>query len=85
MIVLYYHKHYHQVGLCDICQELEKYIHIRSDKYPFREIKTFCCVHCFQPKMREQIKKVIRYSGVRLIFTHLFLSVSHIKRERDWR
>ncbi len=88
MIALYCRKHHHQGGLCEKCQELEKYAHMRSDKCPFMETKTFCSncrVHCYQPKMREHIKKIMRYSGPRLIFTHPLLVISHIKEERKER
>lgn len=88
MIALYCRKHHHQEGLCDKCQKLEKYAHMRSDKCPFIETKTFCSncrVHCYQAKMRGQIKKVMRYSGPRLIFTHPFLVISHIREERKER
>lgn len=88
MITLYCRKHHHQDGLCEKCQELERYAHMRSNKCPFMETKTFCSncrVHCYQPKMREEIKKVMRYSGPRLIFTYPFLVLSHIIEERKER
>ena len=37
------------------------------------ETKTFCSncrVHCYRSEMREEIRKVMRFSGPRMIFYH---------------
>ena len=88
MIALYCRKHHHENGLCQECQELEQYAKTRSQNCPFMETKTFCSqcqVHCYQPQMREKIKKVMRYSGARMIFSHPIAVISHmieVKKER---
>ena len=82
MIALYCKKnHGHKHGLCKECVELENYAKLRSDKCPFMETKTFCSnckVHCYEPKMREKIREVMRYSGPRMIFYHPIIAVSHV-------
>ena len=53
-------------GLCAECSSLREYAKSRSDRCPFMETKTFCSncrVHCYSPDMRQQIKKVMRFSG----------------------
>lgn len=93
MIALYCKKnHKSKYGLCKECRELTDYAMLRSDKCPFMETKTFCSnckVHCYKPKMREQIRQVMRFSGPRMIFTHPIMAISHViesqKEKRNLR
>lgn len=67
-------------GLCPDCLELAEYSKARSENCPFMENKTFCnnCkVHCYKPEMREKIKKVMRYSGPRMMFYHPIMAMEH--------
>lgn len=74
--------------LCPECAALHEYAMLRSDKCPFMETKTFCSnckVHCYQPQMREQIRKVMRFSGPRMLFYHPIMAIRHVienKREK---
>lgn len=82
MIALYCRKN-HKVknGLCPECDELNDYARQRSDKCPFMETKTFCVnckVHCYKPQMREKIRKVMRFSGPRMIFYNPITAVRHV-------
>ena len=83
MIRLYCHKKHgtKKDELCDECAELVSYAHLRSDKCPFIKTKTFCAnckVHCYNPRMREKIKEVMRFSGPRMIFYHPVLAIKHV-------
>ena len=83
MISLYCRKqHKTQRGnLCAECAALTEYAKQRSDKCPFMENKTFCSncrVHCYKPEMREKIRKVMRFSGPRMIFYHPITAIRHI-------
>lgn len=54
---------------------------MRSDKCPFMDTKTFCSncsVHCYKPEMREKIRKVMRFSGPRIILYHPIMAVRHM-------
>lgn len=67
--------------LCTECQALLDYAAQRSDKCPFMETKTFCSncrVHCYKPEMRENIRKVMRFSGPRMIFYHPVMAIRHV-------
>ena len=67
--------------MCPDCQELLNYARLRSEKCPFMKEKTFCAnckVHCYKPQMREQIRKVMRFSGPRMIFYHPNIAIKHI-------
>lgn len=60
--------------------ELKEYAYKRIDCCPFMESKTFCSsckIHCYQAEMRKEIKKVMRYSGPRMLLFHPILTISH--------
>ena len=74
MILLYCRKNHNTPGgLCPQCRKLDDYARARSEYCPFMETKTFCSncrVHCYRSEMREEIRKVMRFSGPRMIFYH---------------
>ena len=82
MIDLYCHGNHHTKGeICADCQALKDYACEKSDRCPFMENKTFCSncrVHCYSPQMREDIKKVMRYAGPRMIYHHPLMSIRHL-------
>lgn len=81
MIALYCRKHHGGRKLCPDCAALDTYARQRSDQCPFMETKTFCSnctVHCYKKEMREKIRKVMRFSGPRMIFSHPILAVRHV-------
>lgn len=82
MIRLYCRKkHGAKKTLCPDCEALLQYATLRSDKCPFMETKTFCSncrVHCYKPEMREKIRKVMRFSGPRMIFYHPVMAIRHV-------
>lgn len=89
MIALYCRRrHGGSESLCAECAALDAYARQRSDKCPFMETKTFCAnckVHCYKPEMREQIRRVMRFSGPRMIFHHPVAVMRHVletKKER---
>lgn len=86
MIRLYWKKlHGTQKGLCPECRELAEYAVMRSDRCPFMETKTFCSncrVHCYKPEMREKIRKVMRFSGPRMLLHHPVMAVRHVMESR---
>ncbi len=70
-----------QRDFCPKCKELRDYALFRLEKCPFKVHKKFCSfckIHCYQPNMRDEIKKVMKYSGPRLIFSHPIFSISHV-------
>lgn len=76
------HRHLHKEnGLCSACEELRRYARMRVDRCPFMETKTFCSqckVHCYQPKMQEEIRKVMRFSGPRMLLYHPGMAIWHM-------
>ena len=74
-----------KTDLCPECSEMEEYAHMRSDKCPFMETKTFCSnckVHCYRPDMRERIRIVMRFSGPRMLFVHPVAAIRHVIESR---
>lgn len=72
MINLYCEKK-HKLGIrkCKDCREIFQYASTQLDQCKFGEKKLSCkkCrVHCFSPEKREEIRKIMRFSGPRIIF-----------------
>ncbi|GAA0136426.1 nitrous oxide-stimulated promoter family protein [Paenibacillus sp. YSY-4.3] len=67
--------------LCDECITLYKYSQKRLTYCRFGEAKTTCAncpVHCYAPQEREEIKRVMRYAGARMLFKHPWLAFRHV-------
>ena len=74
-------KHETHGELCPECTEFIAYAHMRLDRCPFQENKSTCgkcLVHCYQPVMREKVKKTMRYSGPRMLLHHPGLALHHV-------
>ena len=49
------------------------------------ETKTFCSncrVHCYKLEMRERIRKVMRFSGPRMLLYHPIMAIRHVIESR---
>lgn len=86
MINLYCKKNHNSNGsLCDSCNDLKDYALKRLDYCPFGENKPVCndCeIHCYKKDKREEIKKVMRFSGPRMLFYHPILAIQHLIDEK---
>ena len=82
MIAIYCRDHHHRAhGLCDECATLGAYADRRLDLCPYGVGKPTCVncpVHCYQPRMRESVKGVMRYAGPRMLKRHPILAVQHL-------
>ena len=66
---------------CDDCAALLAYALERLDKCPFGGKKTTCVkcpVHCYEDGKRDEIKRVMRYSGPRMLMRHPWIAIMHI-------
>jgi hypothetical protein len=66
---------------CEECQELIEYSNLRIAKCPYMETKRFCSscnAHCYNLEHREKIKKIMRFSGPRMIFYHPITTLKHM-------
>lgn len=82
MIGLYCKKtHKAKEELCDECSELLKYANFRLDHCRFKENKPNCgsCkIHCYKKEMREQIIKVMKFSGPRTLIYNPKIAFEHL-------
>lgn len=84
MIRLYCRKQEGNKELCPECQVLLQYAIARLEHCKFGEKKTTCkqCpIHCYRPQMKEQMRKVMRWAGPRMILYHPIAAIKHIIRE----
>ena len=83
----------HKVGnhLCVDCKELLEYAYQKIERCPFHELKPICAacrIHCYDGKMRERVRTIMRYSGPRMLLHHPKLAFLHVadkmkKRKRS--
>lgn len=74
------HRHGRLNDLCGDCTQLRDYAMQSIERCPFIESKPVCgkCpVHCYKPDMRDRIRKVMRFSGPRMMIYHPVLAVMH--------
>ena len=80
MVSVFCRAHHNRIS-CLECDELTKYALERLRQCPFQEGKTICAkcpVHCYQPAMREKVRKVMRYAGPRMTYRHPVLALFHM-------
>jgi hypothetical protein len=72
--------------LCTECQSLLEYSHKRLEQCQYQEDKATCrkCpVHCYKPIMRNEIRRVMRFSGPRLALRAPVDWIRHQIHDRD--
>ena len=68
-------------SLCDDCHSLQDYATERIEKcayLPDKPVCSKCPIHCYKEEMREMLRKVMRYSGPRMLFRYPILSIFHL-------
>ena len=82
MIELFCHRHHHTAaGLCPECQALRDYAAERLSRCPRMAVKTFCSacpIHCYPPAQREAIRRIMRWSGPRMLLHEPLLAIRHM-------
>lgn len=74
-------RHGQREGLCDGCRSLLDYAMERIDRCPYGGRKPACnaCpIHCYRSCEREEIRRVMRYAGPRMLFRHPVLALLHL-------
>lgn len=65
---------------CMSCRELLAFAELRLSRCPFGERKPTCAscpIHCYRPDRREQVRRVMRIAGPRMLFRHPWLLLRH--------
>lgn len=81
MISIYCRKKHGSKVLCDECQTLLSYALNRLNHCRYGENKGFCnkcATHCYNKVYQEQIRKVMAFSGPRMIFYHPVMAIKHL-------
>ena len=68
-------------NICKECEELYNYACERTDRCRFIKEKTFCSAcqsHCYKKDMKEKVKKIMSYSGKRMILHHPIAAFKHV-------
>lgn len=72
--------------LCQKCSKTLDYCNAKLDKCPWGDRKGSCLsckIHCYSPAMRDEVKKIMRFSGPKMIFYHPILTIKHFKKGAD--
>lgn len=81
MIRLYCRKKHQGGDLCQRCADLLEYARERLTKCHFDNNKPPCAqcpIHCYKSTEREEIRKVMRFAGPRMIFHNPLAAFMHI-------
>ena len=82
MIEMYCSGHHkRESAMCNECQTLYAYATLKIDKCPFQQAKPVCincAIHCYQNIERDQIKRVMQFSGPRMLIRHPTLALLHM-------
>ena len=85
-MVKLYCKDHHQAdetdgSICSDCKNLMEYAKTRLTRCPFQEHKPTCgkcTIHCYQPKMRNKVVEIMRYSGPKMILKNPVMAIQHL-------
>jgi len=83
-MVRIYCRYHHGKDICEDCGAILSYCFARIEKCIFGPDKpacNTCTVHCYSPKMREQVKTIMRFSGPKMIYKHPYLAIVHLLKE----
>lgn len=94
MARIYCHGHCHIRGseehadLCPECHSIIEYALERTRKCPHEHKGTCdtCTIQCYKPAMRAEIRKIMAYSGPRMMLHHPLMALQHLaKKHRNGR
>lgn len=81
MIDMYCRRHHGNGSMCRSCRELLEYACSRLDHCPQGDRKGSCrrCHHhCYRAGMAADMRRVMRYSGPRMMFCHPVAALRHL-------
>jgi hypothetical protein len=65
---------------CPPCRDFLDYSELRLQKCPYGANKPTCAncpIHCYKPDRREQVRRIMRYAGPRMLWRHPLLTLTH--------
>ena len=81
MIRLFCRSHHGGRTPCADCHALSECVDSRLDGCPYGEDKPACLdcpIHCYAPARRDQIRRVMRWAGPRMLWRHPILTIRHL-------
>lgn len=81
MIRLYCRLKHKSADLCADCSELKAYAHKKLDDCRYGNQKPSCkkcTMHCYKKEQRDKIKKVMQFSGPRMMVYHPTAFLKHL-------
>lgn len=81
MIRLYCRRKEGNKSLCLECSHLADYAEHRLRHCRYGDAKgscRHCPTHCYRPDMRDKIRRVMRYSGPRMMLCHPVMALRHL-------
>ena len=86
MIALYCRKnHGMNDSFCPSCASLQEYALIRLANChlkPHKPLCSQCAIHCYAAEKRESIRRVMRFSGPRMLIRHPFMAFVYLMKKR---
>lgn len=84
MIRLYCRGNHGGKELCRDCADLLAYARKRIERCPYEEkpVCSRCRTHCYKPDLREEIRRVMRYAGPKMIYRHPIQTIFHLLDSR---
>ena len=85
MISIYCESVHGEKVLCEQCKQLKEYALQRIAHCVFGPDKPTCknCpVHCYSPKKKEEIKKIMSFSGPVMLYKHPVLAIIHLLKNK---
>jgi hypothetical protein len=73
-------QHHPDGGFCATCAQFLGYANARLERCQFSPDKPTCArcpVHCYQRERREQVRRIMRYAGPRMMWEHPVMTVRH--------
>ena len=86
MIKIFCEYHHKTHGsLCEECNKLQEYAFYRLKKCPYAKNKPTCSrcpIHCYDKNKRDEIRKVMRFAGPRMLYKHPILALKHSLQDK---
>jgi hypothetical protein len=86
MVALYCRKNHSRDGiLCSTCKSLLEYALHKLATCPLQPNKPVCSnceIHCYIPEQRESIRKMMRFSGPRMVFRHPVIGLTYMIKKK---
>ena len=78
-----YCRDHHQAdrgSMCEDCSKLMSYSARRLEKCPYGQAKPTCAncpIHCYKKRQRQEVRRIMRYSGPRMVWRHPIRALTH--------